>query len=67
MKHSNQEETSKNQGVASGQNKKANKPREDSHHEPMDHRGTQQNPDHQSGQGGDGSNWPREKQTNKKK
>jgi hypothetical protein len=66
MKHTNQEETSKNQGTAGDQKQKSNKSQQGTGNEAMDSGTRKGNREHSSEQSGEGSNWQKGKQGNKK-
>jgi hypothetical protein len=66
MKHTNQEETSKHQGTAGDQNKKSNKSQQGGGNEAMNSGTHKGNREHSSEQSGEGSNWQKGKQGNKK-
>lgn len=68
MKHSNHEEAAKNQGASADQNKKTNKAQRHERNDSMDYgsQGMRGNREQGSSQGGDHSNWQKEKQGNKK-
>ncbi len=68
MKHTNQDEASRNQGATTDQNKKTNKGQQNGKNQGMDQH-TQSNggtKDHSNPQSGDTSNWQKDKQGNRK-
>ena len=66
MKHTNQDDSKRNQAADSDQQKKTNKTQHDSRNEGMNQQHSKEPRDHVGKQGNDNSNWQKDKQGNKK-
>ena len=66
MKHTNQEDSNRNQTAGTDQQRKASKAQHSGRNESMNQQHSKEPKDHVGKQGNDNSNWQKDKQGNKK-